>query len=333
MSSELATDLRSLLTTAIGNPPGAPALLLADRGSALARALADGYRQARPDAACLDVDLVPEAEVRATIDALPQGALVVLVATSRFDLGEVRFRLALFRRGLAVVEHPHLGRVPDDEIPRYLASLAYDPDRFRGVGRAIQTRVDAASRIEITTPEGRAEWRGPFEPARLNVGDYAEMANIGGQFPIGEAFTEPVDLEALNGTLGLFAYGAADFSVAFVEPFALVLERGRVVGAPGAPADFLTILDAIRADEGEVWVRELGFGLNPALTATERLSDVSAYERMTGVHLSLGAKHSVYPKAQFKKKVVRYHVDVFVHAPQVRIGDELVFDAGRWLVG
>ena len=38
-----------------------------------------------------------------------------------------------------------------------------------------------------------------FESAKLNVGDYSEMQNIGGQFPIGEVFTEARDLEAVNG--------------------------------------------------------------------------------------------------------------------------------------
>lgn len=332
MPAALANDLRDLLRAAIGHPPEAPALVIADTRSALSRTLARGYRDARPAAVFLDVDEAAPAAVFAAIDALPAGSLVVLVESTRFELGEFRFRLELFKRGLAVVEHPHLERVPEAEIPVYLAALAYDPARFRGVGWALQARIDRAQHIEVSTALGTARWEGPFEAARLNVGDYRQMPNVGGQFPIGEVFTEAVALEALNGRVGLFAYGAADFSVAFPEPFALVLERGRVVEAPDAPPAFHDILDTIRAAEGEVWVRELGFGLNPALTAARRLSDVSAYERMTGVHLSLGAKHSVYPKPGFNKRQVRFHVDVFVHDPIVRIEGEVCFAEGAWTV-
>ena len=38
----------------------------------------------------------------------------------------------------------------------------------------------------------------PFESAKLNIGDYSGMNNIGGQFPLGEVFTEAQDLEAVK---------------------------------------------------------------------------------------------------------------------------------------
>lgn len=332
MDPRLLRDLCDLLGLAIGHAPSTPALILADARSPLARILTEAYRLARPAAAFLDVDTHPPAEVRAAIDALPAGALVVLLQSTRFDLGEFRFRIELFKRGLAVVEHPHLGRVPPHEIPVYLAALAYDPARLRGLGGALKARFDVATTLEVETAGGIARWRGPFEPARLNVGDYAGMPNVGGQFPIGEVFGEPVDLDALDGVITLFAYGAADFSVAFVDPFVVEVRRGRVVGAPAAPAAFQGILEDIRRVEGEVWIREVGFGLNPAMTATRRLTDVSAYERMNGLHLSLGAKHPVYPKPGFNKRHTRFHVDVFVHDPVVRLDGERVYADGDWTV-
>jgi aminopeptidase len=52
---------------------------------------------------------------------------------------------------------------------------------------------------------------------------------------------------------------------------------------------------------------------------------VSAYERMCGVHLSLGAKHAVYPKPGFERKKTRFHVDVFAWADRVEIDGAVVY--------
>ncbi len=332
MDQVLLDNVRDLLGGAIGHAAATPALILADRQSPLARLLADAYRTARPAAAILDVDEAGSAEVLAAIDALPKGSLVVLLESTRFDFGAFRFRIELFKRGLAVVEHPHLARVPDAEIPVYVDALAYDAGWYRGMGRALKARLDRAGQVEVRTPGAVATWRGAFEPVRLNVGDYAGMPNVGGQFPIGEVFTELVDVEGLDGGVTIGAFGASDFSVRFGPPFTLELARGRVVGAPDAPPAFRAILDEVAAAEGDVWVRELGFGLNRAMTETRRLSDVSAYERMCGIHLSLGAKHAVYPKPGFNKRHTRFHVDVFCAAPTVLVDGEQVYAEGAWTV-
>jgi aminopeptidase len=115
-------------------------------------------------------------------------------------------------------------------------------------------------------------------------------------------------------------------------PITLVIERGRVVDAENATPEFDRLLAIIRADEGEVWVRELGFGMNRAFTRERRVNDIGTYERMCGIHLSLGAKHGVYPKPGFKRKDARYHVDVFAVTEAVYLDDDLVYRDGGWLV-
>ena len=112
----------------------------------------------------------------------------------------------------------------------------------------------------------------------------------------------------------------------------LIVERGRVVGTENATPAFQEVLDKITADEGEVWVRELGFGLNRAFTRERRVDDIGTYERMCGIHLSLGAKHGVYPKPGFKRKDERYHVDIFAVTEAVDLDEELVYRDGAWLV-
>lgn len=333
MVPALEKNLGDLTRHAIGHALPQTALLLFDSRSSLSRLLLAGYRAALPHAAMLDVDATPEEALRQRLDALQPGSLVVLLQSTRFLLGTFRFRLELFRRGLAVIEHAHLARVPGDQLEIYVDALAYDPSYFRGLGAALKGRIDLARSIRLDSELGQLHYEGPFEEARLNVGDYRDLPNVGGQLPIGEVFTEPVDLEGLSGTAAIFAYGAQDFSVAFVpQVFALEVSRGRVTAAPGAPDEFLAILEEIASVEGEVLLRELGFGINRAMTRTRRLHDVSAYERMCGIHMSLGAKHAIYAKPGIQKRRARFHVDIFAATDQVWIDEELVYEGGayRW---
>jgi aminopeptidase len=105
-----------------------------------------------------------------------------------------------------------------------------------------------------------------------------------------------------------------------------------VTGTENATPAFQEMLDIIRRDEGEVWVRELGFGMNRAFTRERRVNDIGTYERMCGIHLSLGAKHGVYTKPGFKRKDARYHIDVFVVTDAVYLDAERVYADGAWTV-
>ncbi len=261
------------------------------------------------------------------------GDLVVLVETSRFLLAAHRFRIELFARGLKVVEHPHLGRIQENEIETYVDSLAYDGAYYRTLGPELKRRIDRASTARLVGRSGSLLYDGPLEGAKLNIGDYAGQTNVGGQFPIGEVFTESRDLARVSGTVELFAFGAKDFSVN--EPdraIRLTVEQGKVVAADGAPPEFDSILDEIRNGEGEVCLRELGFGMNRAFTRERRVSDVGSYERMCGIHLSLGGKHAIYAKPGFSKKRVKYHVDVFAAIERAEIDGETVYQDGKYTV-
>ena len=308
-------------------------MILFDEESPLSSLLADAYRGALPGAPARDASRLPAEEIIREIDGLAPADLVVLVESSRFPLAEHRFRIELFDRGLKVVEHPHLARIRDEEIAAYVDALAYDPAYYRTVGPALKRRIDRADRIRVGGADGELVYASAFEEAKLNIGDYRGQKNAGGQFPIGEVFTEPVDLARVNGEIPLFAFGDSEFGVAAPErPIRLRIEAGVVVDAGDAPPQFGEILTAIRAEEGVVHVRELGFGLNRALTRERRVSDVGSYERMCGVHLSLGAKHAIYAKAGFPKRKTKFHVDVFVAVERVEIGGETVFSGGAYRI-
>ncbi|ATQ75438.1 hypothetical protein CR152_13600 [Massilia violaceinigra] len=329
-----ATHLHEVLATVVEHGPAQRALVVHDCRSDLARALTEGYRRNLPDAVFIDFDTVAAEHVLAAFKGMAAHDLVVLIQSTNFRLEAFRIRVELFKLGLKVIEHVHLSRMPGAQGEHYIESLAYDSAYYRGVGKALKRRIDAASTGVVHSGGETLVFASPFEPAKLNVGDYSGMNNVGGQFPIGEVFTEAQDLEAVNGRVRVHVFGDTSYMVNRPDtPITLVIERGRVVDTVDATPEFARLLEIIRLEEGEVWVRELGFGMNRAFTRERRVNDIGTYERMCGIHLSLGAKHGVYPKPGFKRKDARYHVDIFAVTESVYLDEELVYRDGAWQVG
>ncbi len=325
-------NVEATITSAMKHQPSAQAMIVFDRQSVLSSLLADAYIAVLPHARAIDFNATSPQEIRAAMEVLAPGDLVALVQSSSFRLNEFRFRLELFNRGLAVIEHPHLGRMPQEEHEIYIDSLAYDVDYYQTVGRKLKKLIDRAKRVVVSCEGAELVYDTPLEDAKLNIGDYTGMKNVGGQFPIGEVFTEPKDVFQVNGTAKLFAFADADFHVMVPsEPVLVCIEHGILVDAPNAPESFVKVLDQIKADE-QVWVRELGFGMNRALTRHRILTDIGSYERMCGIHLSLGQKHTIYAKAGMPKRSSKYHVDVFVDVQKVTIDDIIVFENGSYTI-
>jgi hypothetical protein len=256
-----------------------------------------------------------------------------LIQSSVFRIPEFRTRVELFRRGIKVIEHSNLDRMAVDEIPHYVAALAYDPAYYRGVGHALKVRMDAAATTRIESDGEVLLVDGQLEPAKLNIGHFAGLKNAGSLFPIGEVFSEARELERVSGRVKIYAFTDVSFRLNVPSlPITLVVERGRVVGANDSSADFEQVLAAIRADEGEVWLRELGFGMNRAFSRERRVADVGAFERVCGVHLSLGARHGVYKKPHLDRRAGRHHVDTFAITSRVLLDDDVVYVDGGWRV-
>jgi hypothetical protein len=327
-----AAHLRDVLTHAVEHGPAHAALVVHDGRTPLARALTEGYRRNLEGARFIDFDAATPDAVLAAFRALAPKDLVVLVQSTNFRLDGFRVRVELFKLGLKVIEHVHLARMPWAQSEHYIEALAYDPAYFRGTGHALKRRIDCAPHARVVGGGETLHFASPFEPAKLNVGDYSGMHNVGGQYPIGEVFTEALDLEAVHGRVQVHVFGDTAYRSNRPDvPVTLIIERGRVVGTENATPAFQQVLDNITQDEGEVWVRELGFGLNRAFTRERRVDDIGTYERMCGIHLSLGAKHGVYPKPGFKRKDARYHIDVFAVTDAVFLGEEQVYADGRWI--
>lgn len=328
------SHLRDILSLSFGHTEDHTAVIVADSQCPLARILSAAWRRSLSEAIFIDFDAMAPADVLSSFEPLKPSDLVILIQSTSFRLQAFRIRVELFQRGLKVIEHPHLARMESTSEQRYyIDSLAYDPTYYRGTGRALKSRIDQASCALIDSGGEILRFNSPFEPAKLNIGDYTDMKNIGGQFPIGEVFTEAQDLEAVHGKIRIFAFADTSYSVNKPEkPITLIIQKGRITDTIDSTAEFDKVLDNIRADEGEVWVRELGFGLNRAFTPDRIVRDIGTYERMCGIHLSLGMKHAVYNKPAFRPRKTWHHVDVFAVTQSVRLDDTVVFQDGGWVL-
>ena len=325
--------LRDVLLYAFKHSNAHAAVVVFDTQCELSLILTEAYRRCLPDAKFIDFGTSSPEQVLAILAPLLASDLVVLIQSTNFRMDAFRIRVELFKRDLKVIEHPHLARMQGQEALTYIDSLAYDPAYYRGVGNALKNLIDAASSGVVDSGGERLVFASPFESAKLNVGDYTEMKNVGGQFPIGEVFTEAKDLEAVNGRVRIFVFGDTSFSVNKpATPITLIVLKGQVIGVENSTPEFDKVIANIRADEGVVWVRELGFGMNRAFSKDRMVSDIGSYERMCGIHLSLGAKHGIYGKPNFKRGDGRHHVDVFAVTESVLLDDQVVYRDGTWRV-
>jgi hypothetical protein len=181
--------------------------------------------------------------------------------------------------------------------------------------------TDAPAAADLgATPSGPAESVGAFAAG----GQLATATRLGGGYPVGEVFTEARDLQSVSGVCWVNGYPGLDRVVRACAPFAIRICDGRVTEiSQDAPAEFRAVMKAVFVDEGELYVRELGIGLNPAMSMQPHrfVNGLLAFERMRGVHLSVGRKHTVFVKSGVSRKQAqaRYHIDIFLAASAVEI--------------
>lgn len=309
------------------------AVVVYDTNSKLSTILYKAYKEALPDATFIDFDATEAQEILEVLALLKEFDFVALVQSTNFRLNAFRIRVELFKRKIKVIEHPHLARMSEEEIPTYIDSLFYDKEYFRGVGHALKAKIDSASSATIESDGEFLHYNCELESAKLNIGDYSTMPNTGGQFPIGEVFTEAKELEALHGRVKISVFSNTQYRTNKPQtPAILIIEKGQVIATQNTTPAFDEVLDLIREGEGAIWVRELGFGLNRAFTKSKVVSDTGTYERMCGVHLSLGRKHGMYAKPGIKRGEGKFHVDVFVDTTTVKLDEEIIFKNEAWIV-
>ena len=129
----------------------------------------------------------------------------------------------------------------------------------------------------------------------------------------------------------IYAFADKDFLIHMYEPFRVDIKEGLIVGwAENTPQDFVDIVNLVKSYERPL-IREVGFGLNPAITRDHYLGDITAFERILGMHFSLGEKHSVYKKEGITTNKTKFHVDLFPVVDKVLADNTLIFENGAYL--
>ncbi|MFT7184171.1 MAG: aminopeptidase [Oceanicoccus sp.] len=312
-----------------------PTVLLFDRQCDLASLLADAYSVNMPQAEKLNFDDENPDELREKLLNLPSGATVVMIQSSNFRLDDFRIRLQLFNAGIGCLEHAHLKYFGPDEHETYANALEYRGEYYQSLGESLAEKLEHAKEVKVVSKNGSILRFGSMEKCKINHGIFWKQKNRGGAAICGEIFTEAKDFSSVNGELMIAAYPGMDWKMVSCEPFKVKIVKSILTcDDPKCPPLFReNILDVIAASEdGEVMIREAGFGMNPAISHANPLSDVSAFERMAGFHLSIGKKHPMYRKKLNKAVVQRYHIDVFADLEQISIDNEVVYQAGAYVI-
>lgn len=351
--AELTSELKKILTISLEvaeeNLNSDSFLIIYDQLSPLSERLLEGYKNLLPQTRLLEYFAHTAEEVIAEVNKCKKGDLVILIESSSFRMSQFRWRLELFNRGLKVIEHAHLGNNSPDQTENYLDSLRFDGDFYQKVGNSLTEKLNKAAKVKVISQSGaELTYEGPFEDTKKNIGDFSTMPNKGCGYPIGEVFTEPSNITKLNGEVDIFAFADNEHLVVFPDkPFKLLLNGGQVTltedlqklsDQPGRWNEWQRSLMEVWAlltnenPDGSVWARELGLGMNRGISREKRLTDISAYERVCGVHMSLGMKHDIYRNKAKVRPHERYHIDIFPDVSEVWIDDEQVFADGKYLV-
>lgn len=327
------TNVRDIVHKAIEHETNKNMLVVFDEQSRLAQVLSVAYRTAfADDAHFLEFNQENKQAVLDAFESMSEGDLVVLVQSEDFRLDEFRIRLHLFNKGIKVVEHRHLARNAESADETYINALEYDPEWYRGEGHKLKERLAQTEKVEIHCGDQVLTVTGGLEDPKPNLGDYRKMKNVGGTFPIGEVFTEARDLHSVNGSLMIYSFADVNFNIAMHEPFRIDIEDGIVVGwGDNTPQSFVDVIEKIKTNERPI-MREIGFGMNRAITRKHYLNDITAFERILGLHVSLGEKHTIYKKEGITAKKTRFHVDLFLDTTRVIADGKVLFENGTYIL-
>ena len=314
-------------------------MVIYDEDTLLAKTLVEGYREALASHALkqfVNFNAHKMEDVEALAKTLQKDDLVVMIQSMSFRVSVYRWRLELFDHGLKVVEHVRLSHNLENQIPTYIRSLKYDYAFVSPAAHALKELLLKSEHIKVECESGCVlTIDSRMEKPVLNTGDIATEQR-GGYFPIGEIFSEPIKLDAMNGEVDVYAYPGEDHKMVFAEqPFRIRIENGCVVGGD-FPEDFVPLMEMLKLEnaDGKVPIREFGLGLNRALSQKNILTEATAFERVAGLHLSLGMKHGAYLKKFKSQKELnqRYHVDIYPSIKRMWIANTLVFDEGKFVI-
>lgn len=325
-------NIRDTVTIALEHTPDHKVLVVYDTDFELTNILTNAYRAVLPDATFINFNEHSKEEIIAAFDGLSPRDLVVLIQSMDFRLNDFRIRIYLFQKKLKVIDHLHLSRNTPDSWGTYIDAIAYDPTWYRDMGHRLKNQLAVCKQLRIECLQTSLIVQGGLEIPKLNIGDYTGMENVGGTFPIGEVFTEAKDLTQVNGSLMIYAFAGVDYNIQFHEPFRIDIKDGLIAGwGENTPESFVQVVELVKGNERPI-IREIGFGLNRAITREHYLKDITAFERIYGMHVSLGEKHTVYKKQGITADKTRFHVDLFPLVNKASTENCLIFEHDEYKI-
>lgn len=325
---EASFNIENILKYSVKLEPENKVIVISDSDFELTNILSEGYKNALQKFKNSvsfynfnEISTEGNDKIIKLFDTLNQQDVVVLIQSGSFRLNDFRIRIYLFSKKLKVIEHLHLHRNPPEVFDVYVDSLKYDKeerDWYQNMKSKLVSGLCATTKITLQANLAVLEV-GPVEIPKINIGDFTGMNNIGGTYPVGEIFTEAQDFESMNGSIYIYGFADSSFNIKFFDPFRVDIQKGLIVGyGKNTPQEFIEVLEFVKTRERPL-IREIGFGLNRAITKKRPLGDITAYERIPGIHLSLGEKHSVYKKPGITISKTKFHVDLFLCIDEVNL--------------
>lgn len=99
----------------------------------------------------IDVDKTEISLIEHLFDHLKSRDLVVCIQSTSFQqrFKQYRLRLKLFEKSLKMIEHVHLGVIPESQISTYLDSLSFSPCQWYPIANRMKKQLDAAQSLTL----------------------------------------------------------------------------------------------------------------------------------------------------------------------------------------
>jgi leucyl aminopeptidase (aminopeptidase T) len=310
-NGDLERAIEAVVRRCLGVREGQDVLVIADPPSlALSQTIRDEAQHAGADASLVLIEERPThgAEPPPSVAAALAAADVFIAPTTK----SLSHTVARKRATEAGTRGATLPGVTADMLARV---MDVDFDALQARSRAVAERLDGANDAHLTCPRGtdlRIDLRG-----RRGIADDGDLTAPGafGNLPCGEGFIAPAGGEGTLVASSLAAVGLAD------PPARLTIQDGGLMNVGGAAGQaFLSLLQE-HGDAGAN-LAELGVGTNDRATLT---GNVLEDEKILGtVHVAFGASAAIGGTVS-----VPVHLDCVVLDATLRIGDEVVLDAGH----
>ncbi len=337
-SIELITACRHIIDDNIKFNPANKLVIVYDEDCNLAKSITQGFIEASHDLPNKETVLfTPESAptLKQTLTKLNKQDAVILIQTTNFRISEYRIRLECNNNGVYVLEFSHLYNVQPHQEQTYLNALTYDQPRYQQIINRAKPILESATKIQIISKHGSiATYDSPCDKVYSNIGEIQET--MGSFYPIGEFFTEALDITKVNGTFEIYAFPSLEHKTTIpTDSFQVHINDGCITSHNG-PKEFEEIMTLLKTenDNQQVPIREMGFGLNKFISKSHPLGYVGSHERQNGYHVSLGLKHGVFRKKVPKTINQRFHIDMFIDVEKIIAftpdGEKIIFEYGEY---